>query len=122
VQKVIFDSSFLIAVVERPTTWFEDITEGVGRFQPVLLECVEAELSRLSSREGSRARSARAALEMSSKFTRLPCGKAPVDDELVSGALSNKAVVATTDVILSKELRAAHVRTITLHSGRVHLD
>ncbi|MDG6962113.1 MAG: hypothetical protein JRN71_06690 [Nitrososphaerota archaeon] len=42
-RKVIFDSSFLMAVVERPTTWFEDIVDNIGKFQPVLLDCVRDE-------------------------------------------------------------------------------
>jgi len=43
-RKVVFDSSFLMAVVETPTTWYEDIVEKVGKFEPVILDCAKAEL------------------------------------------------------------------------------
>jgi rRNA-processing protein FCF1 len=120
-QKVIFDSSFLMAVVESPTTWFEDIVDSIGRFQPVLLSCVREELERLASGQGRRARSARVALELASKFSALPCGKASVDDEIASLALTKGALVATVDSGLLRSLRASHVRVVTLRRGRVSL-
>lgn len=118
-QKVIFDSSFLMAVVETPTTWFEDMVEGVGRFQPVLLSCVKEELERLASGQGKKSRSARVALDMASGFAGGRCGGAPVDDEIVSQALTARAYVATTDSELLRSLRGAHVKAVTLRGGRV---
>ena len=64
--KVIFDSSFLMAVVERPTTWFEDMVDGIGKFEPVLLDCVRQELDKLAAGQGRRARTARASLDLAS--------------------------------------------------------
>jgi rRNA-processing protein FCF1 len=119
--EVIFDSSFLIAVAEEPTTWFEDLTNSLGKFQPTILDCVAAELERLASRQGKRARSARVALEMAKEFQRARCGSAGVDDEIVSAALDRKAVVATTDGNLAKTLRRLHVQTVALSSRRVFL-
>lgn len=121
-QKVIFDSSFLIAVVETPTTWFEDISEGVGLFQPVLLACVREELEGLASSQGRRSRSARAALELAARFAVAPCGSASVDDEIVSSALAAKALVATVDAGLLRSLRSSHVKVVTLRKGRVYLQ
>ena len=120
-QKVIFDSSFLISVVERPTTWFEDIVDGIGRFQPILLDCVRVELEGLASGQGRRARSARAALELAAKFAVAGCGGASVDAEIESSALTTGALVATTDSELSRSLRGVHVKVVTLRSGRVSL-
>ncbi len=111
-----------MAVVERPTTWFEDIVESVGRFQPILPECVKSELEKLAASQGKRSRSARICLELASKFEQVPCGGAKVDDEVLSAALSRNASVATTDAKLRESLRAAHVRVVTLHSGRVALE
>ena len=119
--EVIFDSSFLMAVVERPTTWHEDLVEVIGNFQPVLLECVGAELLKLASGRGNRSRKARVVLDMTSNFKRLACGSARVDDEIVSAASSGKHLIATTDRELLKSARAAHVRVITLRMGRVAL-
>lgn len=118
-QAVIFDSSFLMAVVEKPTTWFEDIVDSVGKFEPVLLDCVRDELSKLASGQGRRSRSARVALDLASKFEASPCGEAKVDDEIVSAALSRGAAVATTDADLAGSLRAAHVKVVSLRTGRV---
>ena len=120
-QKIIFDSSFLMAVVETPTTWFEDTTEIVGGFRPILLACVKSELESLASEGGSRARTARVALELSSKFSSERCGGARVDDEIVSAAKTSGAVVATVDSGLLRSLKAAHVGVITLGGGRVRL-
>ncbi len=119
--KVIFDSSFLMAVVERPTTWFEDMTQELGRFQPVVLDCVLDEMKRLASGEGKKAKSARVALELAEGFRREPCGGSSPDDEIVSAALAEAAVVATTDKELSRTLKARHVKVVGLSLGRVAL-
>ncbi len=121
-KQVIFDSSFLMAVVESPTTWFEDIVDAIGRFQPVLLGCVRAELDKLASGQGRKARAARVSLDLASKFSSLPCGGSKVDDEIMSAALSSKALVATADGGLARSLRAAHVRVISLRGGRVSVE
>jgi rRNA-processing protein FCF1 len=119
--KVIFDSSFLMAVVERPTTWFEDITEKIGRFEPVSLECVLAELRGLASGDGRKGGTARVALELAEEFSRVPCGGARTDEEIVSAALTMDAVVATADRDLARSLGIRKVRVVGLRSGRVAL-
>ena len=121
-REVIFDSSFLMAVVDRHTTWFEDMTEALGRFQPILLECVAAELENLSAKKGRRARNARVALEIAKNFSRKGCGGAEVDDEIVSSALHRNAVVATADRSLARTLEGLHLQTAGLRSGRVSLS
>jgi rRNA-processing protein FCF1 len=118
-QQVIFDSSFLIAVVENPTTWFEDMVEGIGKFQPVLLDCVRKELEGMASGRYRKSRVARMSLELASKFKSVPCGGAKVDDEIVSASLSLGACVATADKELQRALRSAHVKVISLRAGRV---
>jgi rRNA-processing protein FCF1 len=118
-QQVIFDSSFLIAVVENPTTWFEDIVDGVGKFQPVLPDCVRKELEAMASGKYKKSRVARMSLELASRFKSFPCGGASVDDEIVSASFSLDAFVATTDEELQRVLRSAHVKVISLRGGRV---
>ncbi len=108
-----------MAVVERPTTWFEDMTEILGKFEPVLLDCVQNELGRLSRRQGKKARYAAVALDLASTFKRQACGKASVDDEIVSAAVTEGAPVATTDKELARILKARHVKVVGLSSGRV---
>jgi len=117
--EVIFDSSFLMAVVERPTTWYEDLVDKIGKFQPVLLDCVAAELQKLASGGGNKSRTARVALDLATAFKSRPCGGALVDDEIVSAASAGKALVATADEGLSRSAQAAHVRVVSLSGGRV---
>jgi rRNA-processing protein FCF1 len=119
---VIFDSSFLMAVAETPTTWFEDIVDRVGKFEPVLLDCVGEELQRLVSVKGGKSRTARVALDLSEQFGRLSCGGASVDDEIISAASNEGALVATTDAELAGAAKAAHLRVISLRKGRVGLQ
>ena len=118
-EKVIFDSSFLMAVAEKPTTWFEDIVGLVGKFEPVLPDCVREELERMAGGQSKKARTARVGLDLASRFSRARCGESRVDDEIVSAALSTKALVATTDSDLAHALRSVHVRVISLKAGRV---
>jgi len=120
--RVIFDSSFLMALVDTPTTWFEDITDRIGKFEPVLLECVGRELLGLASGKGGRSKAARVALELSKRFDRLECGRACVDDEIISAASTEGAVVATTDEELARAAKAARLRVISLRGGRVSLQ
>ena len=121
-KMVIFDSSFLMAVSEKPTTWFEDIAEKLGKFDPVMMECVRRELKRLASSQGKKSRLARVAMELGKSFNTVPCGEAQVDDEIASAALSMKALVATADSELAKGLRSMKVGVIALRSGRVWVD
>ena len=120
-RKVAFDSSFLLAVMERPTPWKEDITERLGAFSPVVLASVRAELERLSVNADKRARFASLALELvDGVFAIEQDGRGSPDDEIVSFALRERAAVATIDSELAKRLRASHVTpVITLRSGRV---
>jgi len=118
---VIFDSSFLMAVSRTPTTWFEDIIDRIGKFDPVILACVKEELERLGSSPGSRSRLARVALELGATFQTAPCGRARVDDEIASAAQRMNAWVATTDGRLSSTLRTLRVGVIGLRSGRVFI-
>jgi rRNA-processing protein FCF1 len=117
--KVVFDSSFLMALAERPTTWHEDITALLGGFEPVVLDCVLAELKSLSGGPKGRARYASLALELSSKFEVRECGHGAVDDEILSLAQAMGAAVATVDGELIGTMRALGIRGVTLREGRV---
>ena len=117
--EVIFDSSFLMALAETPTTWYEDLVEGLGKFEPIFLQCVKEELSRLASGSGKTARTATVALDLASSFSIRPCGRAAVDDEILSAAASMGAVVATVDAELLHSAKAARRKVVTLRRGRV---
>ena len=70
-RAVAFDSSFLVAVMERPTPWSEDISERVGAFTPVVLSSVRDELRRLAAKGDKRGRFAALALELLEEGTLL---------------------------------------------------
>ena len=46
-------------------------------------------------------------------------GSGPADDELISLALDEDALVATLDAKLISELKAVHVGVVSLSGGRV---
>lgn len=121
-RTVLFDSSFLMAIMEHPTTWYEDILEGVGSFKPTVLDVVQQELAKVSKGMGKRSRFAALALELSTNFAtakaRSKNGKP--DDELISYAKEKRAMVATIDSELMERLAALKVPVITLRRGRVY--
>ncbi len=118
---VVFDSSFLIAVMERPTPWDQDIVEKMGSFVPVVVASVRDELKRLASTDVRKGRFAALALELLDRgdLSLEPDGGGKPDDEIVSFALKEGAAVATIDSDLAARLRAARVGVITLRGGRV---
>jgi len=121
-RPVAFDSSFLLAVMERPTPWSEDITDNVGAFTPVVLSSVRDELARLAAKRDTRGGFAALALELLERgsLSLEPDGRGSPDDEIISFALREGAAVATIDADLAKRLRASRVETvITLRGGRV---
>ena len=118
---VVFDSSFLISIADRPTNWREDITQIVGGFAPIKLDCVMDELKALATKTGSRSKSAAVAIEIASEFKAAPCREGDVDSEIASYARTNGAVVASMDGELLRSLKASRVRCVTLRGGRVAL-
>ncbi len=119
--KVIFDSSFLMAVGDNPTQWMEGISDSVGGFEPVMLDCVFNELTALASLGGAKAARARTALELAKGFLRSGNGGAETDKEIVSAALTMGAAVATADEDLISTLLARRVKVFGLSSGRVRV-
>ena len=119
--EVVFDSSFLMAVVERPTTWFEDMTQALGKVVPVVPECVLDELAKISTREGRRSKVARVAGDLAAGFTKARCSGGSVDDCVIDRARESKGVVATVDRQMVTSLKRARQRVVTLHRGRVAL-
>lgn len=120
-KEVIFDSSFLIAIVKRPTTWYEDIVERIGRFEPVALECVIDELRSIAKRGGKRGRYASLALEFARSFKIKRYNDGDVDEQIINYAIKRDAIAATIDRDLIKELKGHRLTVITLRSGRVEL-
>ena len=123
-KRVLFDSSFLIAVMESPTPWRQDILEKLGAYEPVVIRPVYEELVGLSSKTGRSARFgalAKGLVDNGYLILAEPTGNGPADDELVSSALEDGAVVATLDKRLIRQLRGAGISVISLSRGRVSM-
>jgi rRNA-processing protein FCF1 len=116
---VLFDSSFLMAIVEHPTTWFEDITDKLGKVRPAVLKCTVEELQKIAQKQLKKSRTAALALELTKDFAVERSGSGKVDDEIVSYALGAGCVVATLDRELIRTLKSRKVRVLELRSGRV---
>jgi len=108
-----------MAVAEHPTTWLEDVTEKVGKVEPIVLECVLDEMDGLASKQDKRGHIARVATELAQSFSRFPSGKANPDAEIMSAAITLGAAVATADMVLAANLRDRRVRVFSLRSGRL---
>ena len=121
--KVFFDSSFLIAVMEDPTPWQDDILEKMGRFEPVVIEPVYLELKRLARGRTKKSRFASLAVMLvdEGKIKLERSGGTRADEELVSCALRDGATVATIDHDLIRQLKASHVEVLSLRGGRVEV-
>ncbi len=104
--------------MEHPTPWQGDILESVGGFEGVVLQPVYAELRRLAGRRGRQSRFAQLASGLvESGAVRLEqSGGSRADEELVSRALADGAIVATIDGGLIRQLRASHVEVLSLRS------
>jgi rRNA-processing protein FCF1 len=119
---VLFDSSFLISIMEHPTPWREDMLERLGSFQPVIIKPVYDELARLAVAKNRASRFATLAKEMVDRGElqlQQPPGSGTADDELISLALEDNALVATLDAALIRQLKAMRVGVVTLSRGRV---
>jgi rRNA-processing protein FCF1 len=119
--RVLFDSSFLISVMEHPTSWREDIREKVGGFQPVVIQPVLSELERLSNGKSRASPYASLARTLVDRGELIVLGSPGLkaDDELISMALEGNTMVATIDADLSRQLKALHIRVIGLRGHRV---
>jgi rRNA-processing protein FCF1 len=156
-RRVLFDSSFVIAILQRPTPWYDDLLEQIGGFEPVVIGPVYEELERLSKGERELSRCAGLAMELiergvlrmderetTERGMRRGAGAdardstddyeraqpasgkrrnrtRTTDDELVSRALKESALVATIDAALIRQLRASGVGVVSLRRGRVEL-
>ena len=117
--KVVFDSSFLMAVIEKPTTWLEDMTWELGKVDALVPDCVIEELTKISEGEGKRSKFARLAADLAGRFRHVECSDRNVDDCVIEVARRERAAVATVDAEMIKALKRSGRKVVTLHRGRV---
>jgi rRNA-processing protein FCF1 len=109
--------------MEHPTSWQGDMLEKLGGFEAVVIEPVYAELGRLADGGGRASRFASLAkgLTDSGALKLEMTGGRRADEELVSRALGENALVATIDSALMEQLGASRIGVVTLRNGRVEL-
>jgi rRNA-processing protein FCF1 len=117
---VLLDTSILIFLVEKPSTFLDELRTKMGNVEFSVPDSVIGELKGLAGSRGIKARKARLAL---SYATGLKClkHKGEADDALVSLAQENGAVVATLDWKLMSSLRRRGVRVATVKGDRLLL-
>ena len=124
-RKVLFDSSFLIAVMEHPTPWQGDITGEGGRIRRGRPAARLRRAQAARGKEGEAVEVRRSSQSVWSTRERFGWSRPEgtrADEELVSHALREGAVVATIDGELIATARGpAHVEVLSLGSGRVEM-
>ena len=116
--KLALDTSFLILMAEKRLKRLDELTDWIGRYEPVVLNPVSMELKRLGEK-GSRA--ARLAYELS-KGWEIGYGKGlKADDALLSYAKEFDAIVATLDGGLIKRLKENGLRFLSLKGDELYL-
>jgi rRNA-processing protein FCF1 len=119
-KEVVFDSSFLLSISEKPTDWERQFTEILGAYTPVILSSVEEELNVIASHKGKRAMMARAALEIAKKFKRFEI-KGKADATIVYYCDSFDAAAATTDKELAEKLIRKKKCVFSIKDGRIYI-
>ena len=108
-MKVIFDTSFMIYICEKPSSILEEMEEALGKVEPVLPSPVVEELKRISRRKKSAKTALKAAQDMEVVKT-----MGPADRAIVNLAKELKAPVATLDLELASLLRKEGITYFTV--------
>jgi rRNA-processing protein FCF1 len=119
-KEVVFDSSFLIAISEKPTDWEKQFNDALGAYVPVILSSVEEELKAIASKKGKKAMMARAALEIARRFKKVEV-EGMADDSIVQYCNSKDAAAATTDRELASRLIKRKKNVFSIKEGRIYM-
>lgn len=113
-MKVIFDTSFIIYLCEKPSAAFKELEDLVGKVEPILPSSVFEELKRLVKRK----RSAKLALE-AFKGIEVVKEEGPADKAIINLARRLKVPVATLDKELASKLREEGIAYFTVKDDRI---
>ena len=117
---VLLDTSILIFLVERPSTFLDELGGKMGNVEISVPDSVIGELKGLAGSRGVKAKKARLALSYAAGLRCLKHG-GEADDALVSLAQENGALVATLDRKLMSSLRRRGVLVATVKGDRLLL-
>ena len=115
---VLLDTSILIYLVERPSTFLDDLGKHVGRVELSVCSPVLRELASLSSSKGVKAKRAKEALAFAQSLKSFS-QSGDADDALICLAQEKAAVVATLDRKLVASLRSKGLSVATLGGDRL---
>ncbi len=117
---VLLDTSILIYLVERPSSFIDEVRAQLGRADLCVLQPAVGELRSLAQTKGAQGRKAKAALSFAEGLRVFP-GRGEADDALVRVAVEEGAVVATLDKELMSSLRRKGVPVATVRGDRLLL-
>ena len=115
---VLLDTSILIFLAERPSSYLDDLQGALGKVELCVTRPVIGELRSLSGTRGSRAKKAKGALTFVDGLRVIEHG-GEADDSLVSVALAEGATVGTLDQELVASLRRKGIPVATVKGDRL---
>lgn len=119
-MKILFDTSFLMAMASKPIKRVEMLEEMNAEY--IVLSAVIHELNRLKeSKHVKKAKAATAALNIihAMKAKVVDAKGKPIDALIIDYAITNNAFVATIDGEMRRRLREEGVGIITLSNDKV---
>ena len=120
---VLLDANALMAQVQFRIDIFAELTQCIGAYVPVLLDCVRDELRGLAVSHGREGSSARSALLLAERCTiiEISACEGSVDEKILYYASTHGCMVFTNDRDLRTALLAQGVPVISL-AGKQRLE
>jgi rRNA-processing protein FCF1 len=115
---VLLDTSILIFLVEKPSSFLDDLDAKLGKAELCVPDSVIGELRRMAGSKGTKARKAEEALSFAEGLKIFRRG-GEADDDLVSLAQEEGGAVATLDGELAAALRRKRVPVATVKDDRL---
>jgi rRNA-processing protein FCF1 len=121
--RVLIDANALMAQLQFRLDIFAELTQCIGAYEPVLLDCVRDELRGLAAGRGKDGSSARSALILAEKCTVIETGsfEGSVDEKILYFASTHGCMVFTNDRDLRLALLSHGIPVISL-AGKQRLE
>ncbi|MCE5298172.1 MAG: nucleotide-binding protein [Methanoregulaceae archaeon] len=121
--RVLLDANALMAQLQFRLDIFTELTQCIGGYEPVLLDCVRDELRGLAAGHGKDGSSARSALILAERCSVVETGslEGSVDEKILYYASTHGCMVFTNDRDLRTALLSHGVPVISL-AGKQRLE
>jgi rRNA-processing protein FCF1 len=121
--RVLIDANALMAQLQFRLDIFAELTQCIGAYEPILLDCVRDELRGLAAGRGKDGSSARSALILAEKCTVVETGslEGSVDEKILYFASTHGCMVFTNDRDLRVALLSHGISVISLE-GKQRLE